>query len=67
MPLYQYDPEKTELGELAPLLNLTFDERPMPYAQFFKNGTAVGYVVRSGVISLPDEIEIPADLFLKRL
>lgn len=67
MPLYQYNPEKTEPGKLAPLLNLAFDSKTLPYAHFFRGKEPVGYLVRPGVIDLLDEIQIPANMLLKRV
>ncbi|OGI26645.1 MAG: hypothetical protein A2359_00815 [Candidatus Moranbacteria bacterium RIFOXYB1_FULL_43_19] len=67
MTLYKYNSQEAELKELAPLLNLAFDDKTPLFAHFRKGAKPVGYVVRPGVIFLPDDIQIPAELFLRRL
>jgi hypothetical protein len=66
MALYYYDPQKIQPAELAKLLGLTFNKEPGPYVHFYADGEPVGYVDRPGVISLVDEIQIPAGVPLKQ-
>jgi len=65
MALYNFDAQKIQPEELAQLLDLKFDQRTLPYPEFFRAGKPVGYVVREGVVSFLDEVRIPAELLLK--
>jgi len=67
MPLYSYDSKKIEPKELARLLKLTYRDKPGPHIQFCKDWEPVAYIVRSGVVSFIDEIQIPEGVPLKRL
>lgn len=62
MALYTYDYEK-----LARLMGLTFNDKPGPYGQFYRDNEPVGYVDRPGVVFFLDEIQIPDRLPLQRL
>jgi len=68
MILYEFNANEIKPEELANLLGLTYNnDQPGPYSQFYRDRGPVGYIVRSGLISLSDEIQIPAGLPLKRL
>jgi hypothetical protein len=68
MALYNYDSGKIDPEKLARFLDLTFCADPGPYCgQLLNNGVPVGYIVRFGVVSLPDDFQIPAKVPLKRV
>lgn len=67
MPLYNYYTAANSPRKLAKRLGLIFRRKPGPPGQFYKNGKPVGYIVREGIASFIDELEIPPGVLLEKI